>query len=76
MRARDQALGQDRPGTDVHLTEDHRGAGDLRLGLIDEHLIEAHGLLTVLLAVRASRQLIPTLRAHKLRLVTPPGRSS
>jgi hypothetical protein len=31
------------------------GAGDLRLGLVDEHLVEAHSVLTVLLAVRATR---------------------
>jgi hypothetical protein len=57
VRPHDQALRQDRPGPDVHLTEDHRGAGDLGLGLVNEHLVEAHGVLTVLLAVRASGRL-------------------
>ena len=42
MRAHHQALRQDRAGTDVDLTEDHRGSGDLGLGLVNEKVVEAH----------------------------------
>jgi hypothetical protein len=44
MRARDQALRQDRAGPDVDLAEDHRGSGDLGLGLVNEKVIETHAL--------------------------------
>ena len=36
MRPHHQALRQNRAGTDVDLTEDHRGLGDLGLGLVNE----------------------------------------
>src|SRR6516225_7008926 len=62
MRAHDQALRQDRPGTD-----DHRGTGDLWPGLVNQHLVEAHGGLTVLPAIAASSRPVPTLRS----LITP-----
>jgi hypothetical protein len=52
VRPHDQALRQDRAGPDVDLTQNHRRAGDLGLGLVHQHLVEAHGSLTVLLAVR------------------------
>ena len=52
MRPHDQALGQDRAGADVHVTDDYRRAGDLGLGLVKQHLVEAHDVLTVLLAGR------------------------
>src|SRR6266851_330042 len=58
----DQALRQYRARTDVGLTQKHCGAGDLRLGLVNEKLVEAHGL-TVLLAVRASGRSVPTVPA-------------
>ncbi|MGO8888697.1 MAG: hypothetical protein ACLQB1_03150 [Streptosporangiaceae bacterium] len=45
MRAHHQALRQDGAGTDVDLTEDHRGSGDLRLGLVNEKVIETHAPL-------------------------------
>ena len=54
VRARDQALRQDRAGADVDLAEDYRGTGDLRLQLVDDHLVEAHGGLTVLKVMRLS----------------------
>ena len=38
----------------MDLTEDHRGAGDLWSGLVNQKLIQAHGGLTILLAVGAS----------------------
>ena len=34
-------------GRELH--PDHRGSGGLRLGLVNEDLVEAHGVLTVLL---------------------------
>ncbi len=42
MRPHHQALRQDRAGTDVDLTEDHRGPGDLGLGLVNEKVVETH----------------------------------
>ncbi len=72
VRPHDQALRQDRAGTDVDLTEDHRGSGDLGLGLANEDLVEAPGVLTVLLAVRASgRPDTDTTRALAARLPGP-----
>jgi len=69
LRPHHQALRQYRAGPDVDLTEDHRGAGDLGLGLVNEHLVEAQGVLTVLLAVRASgRPGTDTTRALAARL--------
>jgi hypothetical protein len=44
VRSHYQALGQDRAGPDVDVAEDHRGAGDLGLRLVIEHLIQAHGV--------------------------------
>jgi hypothetical protein len=42
MRPHYQALRQIHARTDVDLTEDHRGSGDLGLGLINEKVIETH----------------------------------
>jgi len=44
MRSHRQALRQNGAGTDMDLTEDHRGPGDLGLGLINEKLVETHEL--------------------------------
>src|SRR6204780_80640 len=46
VRAHHQALRQNRAGADVDLTQDYRRTGNLRLRLVNEHLIEAHGGLT------------------------------
>ena len=42
VRPHHQALRQDRAGADVYLAQNHRGAGDLGLGLVNEKLVEAH----------------------------------
>ena len=64
VRAHDQALRQDRAGADVDLAEDHRGTGDLRLRLVDDHLVEAHGGLTVLQAGEDVKGRCLLLSAH------------
>jgi hypothetical protein len=74
VRPHHQALRQNRAGTDVDLTEDHCRTSNLRLRLVNEHVIEAHGGLTVLLAIPASSRPVPTLRAHHTRPVTPSRR--
>jgi hypothetical protein len=43
VRPHHQALGQDRAGADVYVTQHHRGAGYLGLGFVSEKLVEAHG---------------------------------
>jgi hypothetical protein len=55
VRPHHQPLRQDRAGTDVDLTEDHRRSRNLRPRLVNEKLVEAHAGLTLLLAVRALR---------------------
>src|SRR6478736_7655460 len=42
VRPHHQALRQIRAGPDVDLTEEHRGSGDLGLGLINEKVVETH----------------------------------
>jgi hypothetical protein len=42
MRAHDQTLRQDRARADMDLTQHHRRAGDLGLGLVNGKLVEVH----------------------------------
>ena len=72
VRPHDQALRQYRAGPDMYLTQNDCGAGDLGPGVVNEQLVEAHGGLTVLLAVRAPGGPIRTLLAP-LRLPLRPA---
>ena len=42
MRPHHQALRKNHASTDVDLTKDHRGSGDLGLGLVNEKVVETH----------------------------------
>jgi hypothetical protein len=61
-------LRQDGTGTGMDITQDDRRTGDLRLGLVCEQLIEAHGGLTVLRPAQA----LADPGGHRLRA---PGRT-
>ena len=54
MGPHDQALREDRAGSDVDVTEHHVRAGHLGLRLVDENLIETH-LVTVRWAHQSRR---------------------